>query len=125
LIELDGVVLFDVCDLFDKISDVVSKVDAAFYFLVNLVRRIYECGIDSCRRLCADFEERHAVVGGELLGLLFRHRSLLLQVALIADQHDRNILARILLTVLVPRDQMLKRISTFGQPLLLKRHRAR
>jgi hypothetical protein len=58
------------------------------------------------------FEEGETVLSSKLLPLLRCHCSFAVQIYLVANQHDYNVLIRILPAILQPRREMFKRLSS-------------
>ena len=68
-------------------------------------------GFDVLGCLCRGLKERKAVVLGELGSLLGRHLALSLEIALVADQHDDDVLVRVASAVLEPALEVVKGLA--------------
>jgi len=82
-----------------------------FGHLIDSARRFKERLFDILGGLGRRLEESEVVLLGEILALLAAHLSLRFEVALVADQHHRDVLVRILPAVVQPRRQVFESLT--------------
>jgi len=80
------------------------------YVLVNLLGRVDESLLDVGGSFGGSLEEDEAVLLGELLALLGGDGPPVVEVALVADEHDRHVRVRVLPCVLQPARQVVERV---------------
>ena len=84
---------------------------AALHLLVDVVGDVDERLLDVLRGLGRRLEEEQPVLLRKLLTLLCLHHTAVVEICLVANQHDRRVLARVLPAVLQPRRQVVKRLA--------------
>ena len=76
--------------------------------LVNCLGSLHESVINVVSSLCTGLQEYQAVFLGESLALFSRNLPLLLQIALVTDEHDGHVVVRVLPRIFKPRVQVIE-----------------